>query len=158
MALKSDGSILAWGDNSRGQCDLPADLGPIAAIAAGAGHTVVLKADGTVRGWGANWNGQCGPPAGVSNVLGIAAGNSHTVFLVGSAAADPELELPGWQSGAFSVLLQTYPGRNYGLDYKNSLGASTWTSLPGIAGNGSKQFLVDRNASGPTRCYRVRQW
>ncbi len=38
----TNGSVVAWGDDWNGQCDLPAALTNAVAIAAGAAHTVVL--------------------------------------------------------------------------------------------------------------------
>ena len=82
MALKTDGTVVAWGLNSSGQTDVPAGLVDVAAIAAGGRHTVALKADGTVVAWGFNDAGQTDVPAGLSDVTAIAAGASHTVALV----------------------------------------------------------------------------
>jgi hypothetical protein len=41
LALKSDGSVVAWGADWDGQCDLPA-VNAIVGIGAGAVHTVLL--------------------------------------------------------------------------------------------------------------------
>lgn len=84
IALKSDGTVAAWGYNSYGQTSVPAGLSNVLAIAAGCYHAVALKQDGTVVAWGANQavnaqaelvqTGQSTVPAGLSNVIAIAAG------------------------------------------------------------------------------------
>jgi hypothetical protein len=47
VGLKSDGTVVAVGDNSSGQCDIEGWM-DITQVAAGTQHTVGLKADGTV--------------------------------------------------------------------------------------------------------------
>jgi hypothetical protein len=84
VALKRDGTVVAWGYNASGQTDVPAGLGGVRAIAAGAFHTVALKRDGTVVAWGANGNGETNVPAGLRDVMAIAAGNEHTLALKSS--------------------------------------------------------------------------
>ena len=59
MALKNDGTVVAWGYNANGESTVPADLTGVAAIAAGGYHSVALKSDGTVVTWGRNVEGQC---------------------------------------------------------------------------------------------------
>ena len=82
VALKEDGTVVAWGDNSYGQCNIPEGLTNVKAIAAGSSYTVALKEDGTVVAWGWNSYGQCNQPKGsLANVKAIAAGFSHTVAL-----------------------------------------------------------------------------
>jgi hypothetical protein len=44
VAIRLDGTVVAWGLNTSGQCNVPADLGPCIAIAAGGGHTVAIQA------------------------------------------------------------------------------------------------------------------
>ena len=66
--LRGDTAVACWGDNQFGQCDVPAGLAPVTAVAAGYGHTVALKGDATVACWGLNNYGQCNVPAGLANV------------------------------------------------------------------------------------------
>ena len=47
VGLKADGTVVAVGDNSYGQCNISSWSG-IVQVAAGYEHTVGLKADGTV--------------------------------------------------------------------------------------------------------------
>ena len=101
LAVKSDGTVWAWGSNRNGQLGdgTTADrASPIkvpivsggTAVRAGAGHTVVLKSDGTVLAWGANDKSQLGDGStvdrrspiqvpGLSGIAAIAAGLTHTV-------------------------------------------------------------------------------
>ena len=58
MGLRADGTVVAVGDNSYGQCDVTSWT-DIVQVAAGAYHTVGLKADGTVVAVGWNNYGQC---------------------------------------------------------------------------------------------------
>jgi hypothetical protein len=77
LALLANGTVWAWGGNSRGQLgdgstadkDLPVQVlglgGPgvltgVKAIAAGGEHSLALLSDGTVLAWGANPEGQLG--------------------------------------------------------------------------------------------------
>ena len=73
LALRGDGTVLAWGDNSWGQTAVPTGLTNVVALAGGQYHSLALKSDGTVVAWGDNtWN-QTSVPAGLSNVVAIAA-------------------------------------------------------------------------------------
>ncbi len=81
VALKSDGTVAAWGYDYYGQTDVPAGLTGVTAVSAGAYHSVVLKNDGTVVAWGQNLYGQISVPPYLSGVTAIAAGAYHTVAL-----------------------------------------------------------------------------
>ena len=54
LGLKADGSIVAWGDNCDGQCNVPAPNSGFVAVAAGTFHSLGLKADGSIVAWGDN--------------------------------------------------------------------------------------------------------
>ena len=102
LALKTDGTVLSWGDNSVGQlgqippaywCPEPiAGLSGILQIAAGFEHSLAVKSDGSVWSWGWNFRGQLGDgtttdrPApvqvtGLTSITAVAAGRAHSVAL-----------------------------------------------------------------------------
>jgi PKD repeat protein len=76
------GSIVAWGWNKYGQCNVPAPNSGFIAIAAGEGHhNLGLKVDGSVVAWGYNNHGQCNVPTPNSGFVAIAAGGGHSLGL-----------------------------------------------------------------------------
>jgi hypothetical protein len=83
LALKADGTVVAWGRNNFGQTDVPAGLTGVVAISGGSQHSVALMSDGTVVVWGANGQGQTAVPPGLGGVVAIAAGGCHTLAAKG---------------------------------------------------------------------------
>ena len=79
LALRNDGSVSAWGDNSFGQTNVPAGLSNVVAVSAGAGHSLALLGDGTLIGWGSDYLGISHGPPGTSNIIAISAGGSHNL-------------------------------------------------------------------------------
>jgi hypothetical protein len=73
LALKKDGTVVAWGQSYYGETNVPPGLSNVTAIAAAEHVSLALKKDGTVVAWGANHSGQTSVPAGLSNVVKIAA-------------------------------------------------------------------------------------
>jgi hypothetical protein len=72
-------SVVAWGDNSNGQCSVPSPNSGFVAVAAGRFHSLGLKADGSVVGWGNN--GYPHAPAPNTNYVALAAGETHSLGL-----------------------------------------------------------------------------
>ena len=106
LALKNDGTVWAWGENSQGQLGSGEGFGTFAtprrvvgltnvvAVSAGNRHSLALKSDGTVWSWGNNVHGQLGNdstnnsnvPILVSNLnaTAITAGDIHSGALMGN--------------------------------------------------------------------------
>jgi len=85
LALKADGTVVAWGRNLSGEATVPAGLSNVIAIAAGgrsgSGFSLALRRDGRVVAWGDNAHLQTSVPAGLSNVVSFAAGVDHCLAL-----------------------------------------------------------------------------
>jgi alpha-tubulin suppressor-like RCC1 family protein len=85
LALKSDGTVVAWGRNLSGEATVPAGLSNVIAIAAGgrsgSGFNLALKRDGRVIAWGDNAHLQTSVPDGLSNVVAITTGTDHCLAL-----------------------------------------------------------------------------
>ena len=79
LALKSNGRVVSWGDNTCNQTNVPADLTNAMAVAGGSRFSMALRNDGTVVAWGDNTLGQTNIPVGLSGVKTIAAGGGHAL-------------------------------------------------------------------------------
>ena len=77
------GSIVAWGDNSYGQCNQPPG-GPntgFVEVAAGCWHSLGLKQDGSIVAWGDNSFHQCDVPSPNTGFVKVAAIDVHSLGL-----------------------------------------------------------------------------
>ena len=102
LALATDGTVWAWGDNSRGTLgdgtsvdrSIPGRVGVldnVVDIAAGQYHGVALRADGSVWKWGVDPDTLFGGTpeiinrlpvlVGLNNIVAVAAGDGHTLAL-----------------------------------------------------------------------------
>jgi hypothetical protein len=90
LALKSDGTVVAWGAGMTndfgtgvdyGQAIVPPGLSGVKGISAGYLHSAVVKSNGTVVAWGLYLYGQTNVPAGLNNAVAVAAGGYHTLAL-----------------------------------------------------------------------------
>jgi alpha-tubulin suppressor-like RCC1 family protein len=99
VALRSDGTVWAWGANDQGQLGMTGpwattpqivpDLTDVVALAAGQTHVLAVRNDGSVWSWGGNASGQLGNRGsggwyptpmlipGIPPVKAIAAGAQH---------------------------------------------------------------------------------
>jgi hypothetical protein len=82
LALKSDGTICAWGQNIYGQCNVPSDGNNFfIAIAAGTRHSLALKSDGSIVVWGDDSLNQITNKPTGNDFVAIAAGEWHSLAL-----------------------------------------------------------------------------
>jgi type 1 fimbria pilin len=97
VAMRADGSIVAWGLNDSGQCNVPVNLGPVAFIGTGLNHTLAGMRDGTVRAWGQNTDGQCNVPPGLNDAIQVEGGWKQ------SAALRKNGTVIAWGSNQFNM-------------------------------------------------------
>jgi len=85
VALRSDGTIAAWGNSGSGVLDVPAlPVGTVyTAVSAGSSHNLALTSAGNIVAWGSNAQGQCGVPAAPAGVRysAVSAGYLHSLAL-----------------------------------------------------------------------------
>ena len=74
-------NVVAWGDNTFTECNVPSNLTNAVAVAAGYHFSVALCSDGSLVGWGENYNGQLSFPSNTTDVVAIAAGTYCTMLL-----------------------------------------------------------------------------
>jgi len=79
--LGPQSSVIAWGDNSGGQTNVPSNLDDLVAVAGGDYHTVALHHDGTLVAWGYNGDGQTTVPTNSLRFVSIAAGAGHNLAI-----------------------------------------------------------------------------
>jgi hypothetical protein len=132
MALRKDGTVVAWGNNSSGATNVPVGLSSVRAIAAGLDFSVALKSNTTVVVWGAS--AVTSIPAGLSNVVRIAASKTHILALKADGTvvawggnADGQIFIPpglksvGSISAGGSVDFSNSAYRSYSLAIVNDL-------------------------------------
>jgi hypothetical protein len=77
--LKSDGTIVGWGDNSYGQAAPPSG-NHFVAISARQEHSLALRADGSIAWWGRRYYHNATPPSG-NDFVAVSAGGHHSLAL-----------------------------------------------------------------------------
>ena len=73
--------VVAWGDDSGGQMDVPINLEDAVAIAGGDYHSVAIRHDGTLVAWGFDDEGQVDVPTNALRFVAVAAGAGHNVAI-----------------------------------------------------------------------------
>ena len=168
--------MLAWGNDSSGQTNLPVGLMNAVAVAGGQSHSAALLNDGTVRAWGSNSSGQTNVPATATNVIAIASGLNHLLALRGNhtvvawgANNNGQINVPATATNVLAIAC----GENHSLALRADGKVIAWgnngngqinvpanlTDVVGIAGGGRHTLALKSdgtvwawgdNASGQT--------
>jgi alpha-tubulin suppressor-like RCC1 family protein len=165
LALKNDGTVWAWGDNSLDELgdgtttghNTPVQVkGPggagnlknIVAIAAGDAHNLAVKSDGTVWAWGYNASGQLGDGttsnrsapvqvSGLTGVIAVAGGGAHSLALKNDGTVWAWGYNGVWQLGD-----GTNADRHAPVQVKSPNGAGNLTGVTFIAGSSHHSLAV----------------
>jgi len=150
LALRSDGTVWAWGQNGAGQLGdgtttnrkTPVrvlELTDVVGVA-GSNHSLALKSDGTVWAWGYNNSGQLGDGTttdrntpvqvlGITGVVSIAAGTWHNLALKNDGTVWAWGYNNNGQLGDGTTTLRTTPVQVLGITGVVSIAAGSWHSL-----------------------------
>ncbi|MCX6694572.1 MAG: metallophosphoesterase [Methanomicrobiales archaeon] len=133
------GSIVACGDNSYGQCNVPAG-NDFVAIDAGFNHNIALRADGTIVAWGDNTYDQCIVPYNPDYVA-IAAGGNHNLGLRLGEATNP---IVAWGDNSYGQCNVPPPDEftNIGAGGRFSLAATVFGKVSAWGDDTSGQCTV----------------
>lgn len=99
LALKDDGSVVAWGSSEYGKTDVPANLPAAVSISAGHYSASILAEDGRIHAWGklaSNWNNE--PPRNLANVVAVSEGENYALGILSDGTVS------AWRTGEFTTL------------------------------------------------------
>jgi len=139
LGLKADGSIVAWGFNRYGQCNVPGPNNGFVAVAAGYVHSLGLKDDGSIVVWGDNSDGQYNVPEPNSGFVAIAASNWHNLGLKADGS------IVAWGSNDYGQCNVPAPNSGFGAvaaGYRHSLGLKADGSIVAWGDNNFDQRNV----------------
>lgn len=128
LAIKGDGTIAAWGDDSYGQVSGAAGISNAVQVSAGTGQgdfSLALLADGSVVGWGYNGSGELNIPTNLSNVVELDA-SSEGEFCIALTQAGT---VAAWGAG------QIYNPSD-GIDFGQSMVPAGLSNIVSIAAGG----------------------
>jgi alpha-tubulin suppressor-like RCC1 family protein len=123
LGLRSDGTVVAVGYNSYGQCNV-GDWTDIIQVDGGGEHTVGLRSDGTVVALGDNGYGQC-DVGNWTDIIQVVAGRQHTAGLKSDGTV-------------VAVGLNAYGQCNVG----------SWTDIVQVAAGGNSWHTVGLRSDG----------
>jgi alpha-tubulin suppressor-like RCC1 family protein len=135
LAIKSNGELMSWGDNSNSQL-MSSGVTNALEVSAGDKHSLVLKNNGTVIAFGNNDYGQCNIPSDLNNVITVSAGENHSLGLLAggivrawgrnhSGQANVPSSLSSYQSGNNGAI-SIKAGNNHSLALRGDGSVLAW--------------------------------
>ncbi|MHC4664049.1 MAG: RCC1 domain-containing protein, partial [Planctomycetota bacterium] len=159
LAVLSNGSVLAWGDNSKNQLgdgtindsNVPKIVPGITnavGVAAGMYHSLAVLEDGSVRGWGWNYYGEVGdgtstqrstpvPVNVLTDAVSVTAGDSHSFAICSDGS------LYGWGSSSLGQL-----GIGVWANKSSPFLISGFTDLVSVSGGFDHSLILGKKSSG----------
>jgi len=160
VGLKSDGTVIAVGDNRWGQCDVES-WSDIQQVAAGSLHTLGLKSDGTVVAVGNNYSGQCDVESW-ADIQQVEAGYGHTLGLKsdGTVVAVGRNDYGESDVESWSNIQQVTAGAHHtlglksdgtvvavGYHYRGECDVESWSNIQQVAGGHGHHTLGLKSVS-----------
>jgi hypothetical protein len=138
IAARADGTVICWGDNSQGQCNVPTGLTASRFVAAGRYHSLAILYT---------------PPSG----LPLAESQVFTSESQTSIALPARIALTDLGNGSFRIRLHAMPRSRYTLEVADGLFPTSWQTMTVLTtDNQGGAELMDTPPPGiTTRYYRT---
>jgi alpha-tubulin suppressor-like RCC1 family protein len=169
LAIRTDGAVVAWGNNDNGQLGtgdtanrtvavaVP-NLAGVIATAVGASHSLALTADGTVWAWGDNSSGQLGIGTATDQLSPVQVRTSatdtlHSVTSIAAAsntsyALTSESAVFAWGINATGQLgTNTMSSESFAVPVHGILNAGFLTGVTAIAATGGTTYALMADGS-----------
>jgi hypothetical protein len=161
--MKQDGSIVVWGCNDYGQCNVPSPNSDFLAVATGQEHSMGLKEDSSIIAWGRNNYGQLNVPSPNTHFVAIAAGMQHNLGIKNTIVSIDEEEysgphptnlsisrvFPNPTNSTASIVFQSARSADMTLEVYNTTGRTVRIRSLGVIAPGQHCVVWDgRDASG----------
>jgi len=174
-ALRSDGTVVVWGRNEFGECDVPSRLGNVVQVAAANGATAALRSDGTVVAWGYNGHDRITTASSIENAVSIAADGGHFIVLkndgsviawgqndVGQTSVPPELLhvikiAAGYDEGVALNANGVVSVWGYGFHGQKNIPYSIYRAIQIDAGYGNVAALIAQPVTNVAAGSKVRR-
>ncbi len=159
FAVRADGTLAGWGNNSSGQTTLPFTATNLVSVAVGRSHVAAVRTDGRLFAWGDNSSGQTNALT-TTNFIAAAAGSEFTLALRTDGT------VTGWgatNSGQLSIPSSVSSCMAIAAGPSNSLALKTDGTVVGWGFNGVAQTNIPSTvtniaaiASGTYHCLALR--
>jgi alpha-tubulin suppressor-like RCC1 family protein/Leucine-rich repeat (LRR) protein len=157
LALKTDGTLWAWGDNSFGQFGngtttnsyVPTKIGSDndwKEVALGWGYTIAVKTDGTLWAWGNNSSGELGDGTTINKSIPTQIGTStdwKTISVGTTHAIALKTDGTLWAWG-YNYYGQLGNGSNTSKNVPTQIGTATWET---ISAGGNSTVAIKRDGT-----------
>jgi len=172
LVVLSNGTAIAWRDNTYGQANVPSGLGTVVAGAVANDHSLLLISDGSLVAWGSNIDpltqvifpgsadqflGQATVPAGLAHVAAIAAGQGVNAVIVNVV---PRITSLTFSDNSPAIRFRSMSGHTYSVEYSPDLSIGSWSPVSGglVLGNDRDTTVIDHDAANSdiARYYRLR--
>jgi hypothetical protein len=133
LALKSDGTVVAWGVGQPGQTTVPAGLTNAVAISTSRVYSYALKSDGTVVQWGTQPAHQTDVTVGLTQVVAMNFGGGRMLALMadGTVVSRSQSEFSSAVPVPTSLanVVAVAAGGGFSLALKNDGTVAAWSEL-----------------------------
>lgn len=156
LALRSDGAIIAWGQNDHGECTVPA--GTYRTVAAGAEFSLAIRTNGSLAAWGNNSDGQVSKVPAGTNFVAVDGGETWAVALksdgtIAAWGSDSSGQVTNAPKGnGFKAVVA---GDSHGVALRSNGALVTWGYAAAIQGTPTTGTFTAIGAGG-TFCVALR--